>query len=91
MVVNNRDLELEKTTATNPASYNNSYNNNGYNNNSGFYNTGIVGGKSNANYFDDFPKLDKNSCTNILIMGYWRGNNRKGKGIAPLWRIPYDH
>ena len=21
--------------------------------------------------------LNKNSCTNILIMGYWRGNNRK--------------
>lgn len=57
LVVNNRDLELEKNTVTNPASYNNSYNNNSYNNNSGFYNSGIVGGKSNANYFDDFPVI----------------------------------
>ena len=37
--------------------FNNYQNNNSYNNNSGFYNTGIVGGKSNANYFDDFPVI----------------------------------
>lgn len=58
LVVNNRGLEPETPTVTNPASYNNnSYNNNGYNNNSGYYNTGIVGGKSNADYFDDFPVI----------------------------------